>query len=184
MKGVIQMLDLKTQKEKIIELANNHTSSQIETYKDSIFLPYITLPNAKGKGAMMEEFFAWYLNELGISTKLIKTNENYDFIINDKTKVELKVASIGYNNMVVFNQIHFGISREVDKFLFTIIKPNNEIDFFVIPKIDFILNEVKVQKQHSGSKEDCARINWTYTRMVKELEKYKVDIDKLKEAII
>ena len=177
-------MTLEEQREKIVELANNHTSSQIEKYKDSIFLPYITLPNAKGKGAMMEEFFAWYLNNIGIKTRLIKTNENYDFIVEDKVKVELKVASIGYNDMVVFNQIHYDIKREVDKFLLVIIKPDNAIDFFVIPKEDFMTNQIKVQKQHSSSANECARICWTYNKMVQELSKYKKEVDKLYFALI
>lgn len=178
------MIDLISQKNKIVELANRHTSSQIETYKESIFLPYIVLPNVKGKGAMMEEFFAWYLNELGIKTKLIKTNENYDFIVEDTTKIELKVASIGFNNAVAFNQIHYGINRDVDKFLLTIIKPDNSIDFFVIPKKIFLSGAIKVQSQHGSSKDECARICWPYDKMIQELADYKVNIDKLKYHIV
>ena len=177
-------MTLQEQKNKILELAGKHTSSQIERYADSIFLPYITLPNAKGKGAMMEEFFEWYLNNLGIKTKLIKTNENYDFIIEDRVRVELKVASVGYNNMVVFNQIHYGIARQVDKFLLAIIRPDNEIDFFIIPKEEFMTNQIKVQKQHSNSAHECARICWSYDRMIQELYKYKVSVDKLYYALV
>lgn len=172
-------MTLQDQRNKIIELADKHTSSQIERYKDSIFIPYITLPNAKGKGAMMEEFFAWYLNEHGIKTELVKTNENYDFIINSKWKVELKVASIGYNNMVVFNQIHYGINRKVDKFLLIILRPDNELDLFLIDKKDFLSDKIKVQKQHSNSASECARICWNYEKMQQELSLYKVNIDKL-----
>lgn len=177
-------MTLQDQKDKIIELANKHTSSQIERYKDSIFMPYITLPNAKGKGAMMEEFFAWYFNQYKIKTDLKKTNENYDFVMNNKWKVELKVASIGYNNMVVFNQIHYGIKREVDKFLLIIIRPDNELDMFLIDKKDFLSDKIKVQKQHSNSVNECARICWKYDRMLQELDMYRVTIDKLYEIML
>lgn len=177
------MITLQQQKQKIERLAEQHGSSQVETYKDSIFLPYVTLPNAKGKGTMMEEFFHWYLNEIGIKCQWIKTNANYDFLINDESKVELKVASIGHKNVVVFNQLHFGEMREVDKFLFAIIKPDDTIDFFVVPKEDFIDGRIKVQKQHSTDANTCARLCWPYNRMVKELEKYKVEIDNLSKKL-
>ena len=178
------MITLQEQSEKIKKLASMHASSQIDKYAGSIFLPYITLPNAKGKGAMMEEFFEWYLNELGIKTKLIKTNENYDFICEDKIKVELKVASIGLKDVVSFNQIHYGLQRQVDKFLFTIIKPDDTIDFFVIPKVDFMMGNIKLQKQHTDLKNMCARISWPYNKMLEELAPYKVNIDKLKSYIV
>ena len=177
-------MTLQDQKDKIIELANKHTSSQIERYKDSIFMPYITLPNAKGKGAMMEEFFAWYFNQYKIKTDLKKTNENYDFVMNNKWKVELKVASIGYNNMVVFNQIHYGIKREVDKFLLIIIRPDDKLDMFLIDKKDFLSDKIKVQKQHSNSANECARICWKYDRMLQELSMYRVTIGKLYEIML
>lgn len=167
------------EKNKIQELAFKHASSQMERYKDSIFLPYITLPNAKGKGAMMEEFFEWYLNERGIKTELIKTNANYDFIINGNIKVELKVASIGLGEKVTFNQIHYGKQKDIDKFLLTIIKPDNDIDFFVIPKEEFAQGRIKVLKQHSSQKDECARISWNYDKVLEELSCYRVGEEKL-----
>lgn len=176
-------MTLEDKNKKIQELALKHASSQTETYRGSVFFPYITLPNAKGKGAMMEEFFEWYLNEMGVKTELIKTNANYDFIINDTIKVELKVASIGLGDKVTFNQIHFGEQKEIDKFLLTILKPNNEIDFFVIPKEDFYSGRIKVLKQHSSQKEECARIQWNYDKMINELGFYKIDEEKLGYAL-
>jgi hypothetical protein len=101
----------------------------------------------------------------------------------DTSKVELKVASIGHKNIVVFNQLHFGETREVDKFLFAIIKPDNEIDFFVVPKEDFIQGKIKVQKQHSTDANTCARLCWPYNRMVKELSDYRVEIDNLSKNL-
>ena len=43
-------MTLDEKRKKLEELALKHTSSQTEAYKNSIYLPYITLPNAKGKG--------------------------------------------------------------------------------------------------------------------------------------
>lgn len=173
------MIDIEKQRKKISDLSYKYASSQIETYNDSIFLPYITLPNAKGKGTMMEEYFYWFLNELGIKTEWIKTNENYDFIINNELKIELKVASIGFNDMVVFNQLHFGKDRKVDKFLLVIIKPNDEIDFFLVPKEDFVNNKIKVQKQHSNERSQCARLCMSYQKVEQILGNYKVPVDRL-----
>lgn len=177
-------MDIQAQKEMLNQLAIKHSSSQVENYKDSIFLPYITLTNAKGKGMMMEEFFEWYLNELGIETELKKSNENYDFLIRKKLKVELKVASIGVRDKVSFNQIHFGKDKEIDKFLFVIIKPNDTIDFFLVPKEDFVKGKIKVQKQHGKDTTQCARIFDTYNKIILSLASYRVDVDKLSANLI
>lgn len=178
------MVTKKEMEEMINILARKHTSSQLERYKDSIFLPYITLPNAKGKGAMMEEFFEWYLNQHGINVKLIKTNENYDFLLDGKIKIELKVASIGYNDIVVFNQLHYGEDRKVDKFLFAIIKPDNDIDFFVIDKKDFQDGKIKLQRQHGSSKASCARLYTTYPKVLNDLQSYNITVDKMLDKLI
>lgn len=173
------MIDKESQRNKLIQLAGKHSSSQIDTYKNSIFLPYISLTNVKGKGAMMEEFFEWYLNELGIDTILLKSNENYDFLVRNKIKVELKVASIGMNNKVAFNQIHFGKDKDIDKFLFVIIKPDDSIDMFVVDKEEFTSGKIKVKKQHGDNKVTCARIFGSYTHIIEELKGYKVDVDTI-----
>lgn len=177
------MLTLEEQRKKIEELALKHNSTQLEKYKDSIFLPYISLPNVKGKGAMMEEFFEWYLNSNKIKTQLIKTNENYDLLIEEKIKVELKVASIGNNDMVAFNQIHYSKTRDVDKFLFIIIKPDNNLDIFLINKSDFLEGKIKLQKQHSKNQDECARLYSSYSNIIEELSEYLVKIEDLKKQL-
>lgn len=178
------MLDLVIQKEKIKELAIKNGSVQEELYRDSIFLPYITLPNAKGKGTMMEEYFAWYFNESGIKTDWITTNANYDFLMGDrKIRVELKVASIGKHSKIAFNQLHFGDDRKVDKFLFIVIKPSNDIDMFLLDKKDLQYGKIRTQKQHGQQETNCARYYNTYENMIEELRDFRIDIDELKYIV-
>ena len=176
-------MTLQEQREKIIELAEKWQGSQVEKYKESIFLPYITLPNAKGKGMMMEEFFYYYLKDLGIDIEWKLGTLNYDFVINHKKKVELKVASIGTKDIVVFNQLHFSITREVDEFLLVIIRPDDQIEFYLVPKTAFITGDIRVQRQHSSDKNQCARLYGTYAQIFEKLSHYKVEVDKLKDTL-
>ena len=175
-------MTLDEKRKKLEELALKHTSSQTEAYKNSIYLPYITLPNAKGKGTMMEEYFYWLFNAEGIKTQWIRTNENYDYIMGkNEVKVELKVASIGHNNIVAFNQLHFGQKRNVDKFLLIIIKPDDCIDMFLVDKKIFANGVISLQKQHSSEKNECARLCLPYDKMCEQLENFKVDLETLRE---
>lgn len=178
------MISLKEQEEKIKELAIKNGSVQEELYKNSIFLPYVILPNAKGKGTMMEEYFCWYFNSLGIKTEWITTNANYDFLMGDKQlRVELKVASIGKHSKIAFNQLHFGKERQVDKFLFIIIKPTNDIDMFLLDKKDLQYNKIKLQKQHGQEEKNCARYYSSYDNLIEELAEYRINPDILKEIV-
>ena len=53
------------------------------------------------------------------------------------------------NNKVAFNQIHFGKDKDIDKFLFVIIKPDDNIDMFCLwIKKNFTSGKIKVKKQH------------------------------------
>lgn len=177
-------MTLDEKRKKLEELALKYTSSQTEAYKNSIYLPYITLPNAKGKGTMMEEYFAWYFNESGIKTDWITTNANYDFLMGDrKIRIELKVASIGKHSKIAFNQLHFGEEREVDKFLFIVIKPSNDIDMFLLDKKDLQYGKIKTQKQHGQQEINCARYYNTYENMTEELRDFRIDIDELKYIV-
>lgn len=175
------MITLQDKEKKIQDLAAKYSGTQIDTYKGSIYLPYITLPNAKGKGTMMEEYISWLLKESGIDCEWINGTLNYDFLINKKLRIELKTASIGSHNLVVFNQLHFGEEREVDEFLLTIIRPDNNIDMFLIPKKEFQYDRIKVQNQHGKDKENCARIALPYDKLLEELKIYQTNIDNLKQ---
>ncbi len=177
-------MTLSEQKLKIKELADKYKGDQVERYKNSIFLPYVSLPNVKGKGTMMEEFFCDYLNDLGIKTYWEKSLANYDFLINDYLRVELKVASIGAGDGVRFNQIHFGKGRQVDKFLLVVIKPDDTIDFFVVPKEDFASGKIKVKQQHTSDSSICASINISYESLLTNFKNYKVDVDNLSKYLI
>ena len=96
-------MTLDEKRKKLEELALKHTSSQTEAYKNSIYLPYITLPNAKGKGTMMEEYFYWLFNAEGIKTQWIRTNENYDYIMGkNEVKIEFFIVLIFFELNVIF----------------------------------------------------------------------------------
>ncbi len=179
-----EKLTMAFNKKEIIEtLARRYKSGQEKLYKGSIFEPYITLPAAKIKGTMMEEFFYLLLRSKNIDCEWITTNKNYDFLINGKIRLELKVGSIGAGNKVAFNQIHFGKEREVDGFLLTIIKPDDTIDFFLVPKRDFQEGKVKVQRQHTDNTDSCSRMYYAYSGMGKILADYKIEEEKLKEKV-
>lgn len=174
-------MTLQEKEDKLKELAEKHTSSQTEVYRDSIYFPYITLSNAKGKGTMMEEYFYWLFNAEGIKTEWIRTNDNYDYLIGkDKVRTELKVASIGHNNAVAFNQLHFGEKRRVDKFLLVIIKPDNDIDMFLVDKKVFANGVISLQKQHSSEKNECARLCLPYNKICEILENFRINLDDLR----
>ena len=91
------------------------------------------------------------------------------------------MASIGHNNIVAFNQLHFGQKRNVDKFLLIIIKPDDCIDMFLVDKKIFANGVISLQKQHSSEKNECARLCLSYDKMCEQLENFKVSLDTLRE---
>ena len=181
---MVSMMTVEEQSFELRKLAEKYKGDQVERYKNSIFLPYVSLPNVKGKGTMMEDFFCQFLDRAGLKVHWEKSPANYDFLINGHLRVELKVASIGAGDAVRFNQIHFGADRQVDKFLFTVLKPDDTIDFFIIPKEDFQVGKIKVKQQHNKNISVCASINMPYPAFLEKFAEYKVEVDNLAKYLI